>query len=194
MAVLASCCSANFYHNAILSNKRSRFIHAYCAYAVHMQMHVPFFACDGCIRGTCGILLNLSSGGSWLQGGISTNLFLSGFTVTVPTRTRGIPFIKHDFQNNYYWLELLSVAEVLYWWHMQKVDPLQAHDLHDYHRAPWWRVIPSLKWWSLITSTYIMHCIILMETDWSTKACFWEEYRFWSMSVPFFTWWLSSRL
>jgi len=65
------------------------------ACAVHMQTHVLSFTCDCCTGGACGILLNLSSGDSWTQWGNSTNLFLSGFVITVPSW-------MHDFLSSKY--------------------------------------------------------------------------------------------
>ena len=47
------------------------------------KMHVPFAVS---IWGACRILVNPSSGGWRLLGGISTNLFLSRSTVTVPSQ------------------------------------------------------------------------------------------------------------
>jgi len=42
------------------------------------------FAYDGCIQGAFQILVNPTSGGSQLLGGILTNLYLSVSSVTVP--------------------------------------------------------------------------------------------------------------
>ena len=67
--------------------------------AVHMQSACSIFACNGCIQGAYQILVNMTSGGSRLLGGVSANLFLSGSTVTVPSWRCGLLFhdITHVF-------------------------------------------------------------------------------------------------
>jgi len=126
-----------------------------------------------CVRGAHRFLVNPSSGGSQPPGRISTKLFLSRSTVTVPSWGCGFLFMTCracNLQKNYYW-------------YMQKLDPLQAHDLHDYRRTLWWRMIapppPFLRWcWPLITSTSIYNVwhAIINGAEWSTKDSCREEW------------------
>ena len=49
--------------------------------------------------------------------------------------------------------------------YVQKVEPLQVHDLHDYCQALWLRVIAPPK--VIVTLDHI----IINGTEWNTKAC-----------------------
>ena len=98
---------------------------------------VPLFAYDGCIRGAYRILVNPTSGDSRPLRGISTKLYLSISTVTVPSW-------RHGILSEYVSSEHYCQAEVFCSWYMQVVEPLVIAsttymtivDLFDEYPAP----------------------------------------------------------
>jgi len=75
----------------IFTQKMHAIAHAQFTYAC--KCILPLFDYDGCIWGAYRILVNLTSGSSWPLGGISTNLYLSVSTVSVPSWRHGFLFM-----------------------------------------------------------------------------------------------------
>ena len=96
------------------------------AHAVHMQMHVAFFSCDGYIRGA-----NWNPVIGWLTA--RKNLYQS-VQLYYDYAIMEVWFSFHDIatlQNIYIPEQYRPNCELA--WIMQNVGPLRAHDPNDYH-------------------------------------------------------------
>ena len=159
------------------THKRSRFRHVHIAHTQFTHFTtLSLFAVGGCVWSAYRILVNLTSGGSRPLGGISTNLFWSISTITVP-------LWRHCFLSWRVSSEHYCQAEVFCSWYMQIVEPLQS--LQAWPTWLSWSSLmntpsPSpLRWWWLsliMTPTSILNGIILsMEPERNTIACCWGE-------------------
>ena len=103
--------------------------------------HMPCQSYDGCVRGAFQILVNPTSGGSRLLGGILTNMYLSVSSVTVPLWRRGFPswHVEDVYPQNITVRLKFSVHDICKLW---------SHCSHLQARPTWlsWILCPLLPW------------------------------------------------